>query len=71
MDDKTQLLLVVSGYLSPKRWTLYLKYDLAKVIRTFLKRSGYFLVEFGVCLGFFCPVELGSLELTGAQPFFF
>lgn len=71
MDDKTWLLFVVFGNLSTKGSTLCLNYDLTEVVKMFLKRSwGIFQLSFGFWFVFFCPVELDSLELTGAQAFF-
>lgn len=60
---------VVAGSLSRKASMLYLNFDLAKVVKKHFKTRGRGC-WFSSLVLFFCPVELGSLELTGAQPFF-
>lgn len=55
--SSSKLPFPVSDRQSIKALMLYLNLKLTKVVKTFKKGLGYFLV-----VVFFCPVELGSLE---------
>lgn len=67
VDDKTRLLFVVSGHLSTKGSTQYLKYDLTKVFKTYKSVIGFFLLLLLLSLGCFCLFVCFFVQLSWAH----